>query len=171
MDKAVTIEPKNPDIQILYGDIYAEQNNGTLAADYYNKALDLNKNSARTVVSKGRLYKRSTNYDGAAIEFENAIAISPEYAPAYRELGETNFKLGKLEKAKENYRKYLELSKNNCGARIRYASFLYLSKDYTGAIGELSQAQQKCDPKTLRCCVCSPIVITKQKNLRKVLSQ
>ncbi len=149
LDKAVAIEPKNPDIQILYGDIYAEQNNGTLAADYYNKALDLNKSSARTIVSKGRLYKRSTNYDGAAIEFENAIAISPEYAPAYRELGETNFKLGKLEKAKENYRKYLELSKNNCGARIRYASFLYLSKDYTGAIGELSQAQQKCDPKNL----------------------
>ena len=72
-----------------------------------------------------------------------------DYAPAYRELGETNFKLGKLEKAKENYRKYLELSKNNCGARIRYASFLYLSKDYSGAINELTQTQQKCDPKNL----------------------
>lgn len=149
LDKAVSIEPKNIDIQILYGDIYAEQNNGTLSADYYNKALELNKLSARAIVSKGRLYKRSTNYEGAASEFENAIGIAPDYAPAYRELGETNFKLGKLEKAKENYRKYLELSKNNCGARIRYASFLYLSKDYSGAINELSQTQQKCDPKNL----------------------
>ncbi len=149
LDKAFAIEPKNSDIQILFGDIYAEQNNGTLSADYYNKALDLNKTSARAVVSKGRLYKRSTNYEGAAAEFQSAITLSPDYAPAYRELGETNFKLGKLEKAKENYRKYLELSKNNCGARIRYASFLYLSKDYSGAINELTQTQQKCDPKNL----------------------
>lgn len=149
LDKALSIDPKNTDIQILYGDIYTEQNNGTLAADYYNKALELNKNSARAIVSKGKLYKRSTNYEGAAQEFENAIKIDPNYAPAYRELGETNFKIGKLENAKENYRNYLELSKNNCGARIRYASFLYLSKDYTGALGELSQVQQKCDPKNL----------------------
>ena len=149
LDKAFAIEPKNSDIQILFGDIYAEQNNGTLSADYYNKALDLNKTSARAVVSKGRLYKRSTNYEGAAAEFQSAITLSPDYAPAYRELGETNFKLGKLEKAKENYRKYLELSKNNCGARIRYASFLYLSKDYSGAINELTRTQQKCDPKNL----------------------
>jgi tetratricopeptide (TPR) repeat protein len=146
LDKAVTIEPKNPDIQILYGDIYTELNNGTLAADYYNKALDLNKNSARAIVSKGRLYKRSTNYDGAAIEFENAIKIDPGYAPAYRELGETSFKQGKLTKAKENYRHYLDLSKNNCSARIRYSYFLYLSKDYAGALTEISQLRDKCDP-------------------------
>lgn len=145
LDKALQLEPKNINALLLYGDVYTELNNGTLAADFYNRALDLNKNSARAIVSKGRLYKRSTNYDGAAHEFEHAITIEPNYAPAHRELGETNFKLGKLSLAKENYRRYLELSKNNCAARIRYASFLYLSKDYKGAINELNQVQQNCD--------------------------
>ncbi len=145
LDKALSIEPKNADANILYGDVYAELNNGTLAAEFYNKALDLNRNSARAIVSKGRLYKRSTNYEGAAEEFANAITIDPNYAPAYRELGETEFRIGRLSKAKENYRKYLELSKNNCSARIRYASFLYLSKDYTGALNELNQVQKSCD--------------------------
>ncbi len=150
LDRALSIDPKNVDANILYGDIYTELNNGSLAAEFYNKALDLNKNSARAIVSKGRLYKRSTNYDGAAEEFQKAISIDPDYAPAYRELGETEFKLGKLSKAKENYKKYLELSKNNCGARVRYASFLYLSKDYTGAIQELNQVENSCDANNLK---------------------
>ena len=145
LDKALALDPKNVQANILYGDLYGELNNGSLAAEFYNKALDLNRKSARAIVSKGRLYKRSTNYDGAAAEFENAIQVDPNYAPAYRELGETQFKQGKLTKAKENYKKYLELSKNNCAARIRYASFLYLSKDYSGALTELGQVEKSCD--------------------------
>jgi tetratricopeptide (TPR) repeat protein len=150
LDKALTIDPKNIDAKILYGDIYTELNNGSLAAEFYNKALDLNRNSARAIVSKGRLYKRSTNYSGAAEEFENAIEIDPGYAPAYRELGETEFKQGKLTKAKESYKKYLELSKNNCGARIRYATFLFLGKDYPGALSELAQTEKHCDANNMK---------------------
>lgn len=145
LDRAQTIEPKNPEVQLLLGDIYTELNNGTLAANYYNEALRLDTTSARGIVSKGRLYKRSTNYEGAAAEFEQAIQLDPNYAPAYRELGEAYFRLGRLEKAKEQYRKYLELSRNNCNARIRYASFLYLSKDYANGLVEINQVKQKCD--------------------------
>ncbi|MFM2136772.1 MAG: hypothetical protein RL021_2172 [Bacteroidota bacterium] len=147
LKKAKTIEPKNKEIDLLYGDIYTELNNGSLAAEYYNAAGANDRTSPRAVVSKGRLYKRSTNYEGAAAEFEIAISLDANYAPAHRELGETYFKMGKLDKAKEEYRKYLELSRNNCNARIRYASFLYLSKEYTAAISEMEQVLQRCDPK------------------------
>lgn len=144
LDKALSIDPKNIDANILYGDIYTELNNGSLAAEFYNKALDLDLNSARAIVSKGRLYKRSTNYEGAAQEFTNAIKIDPNYAPAYRELAETELKLGRLGKAKENYKKYLELSNNSCAARVRYATLLFASKDYSGCLNELSQAEKSC---------------------------
>jgi Flp pilus assembly protein TadD len=150
LDKANTLDAKNPEINILYGDIYSELNNGTLAADYYNRALDQDKTSARAIVSKGRLYNRSTNYEGAAGEFENAIKVEPAYAPAHRELAESYFRLGKIDKGKEEYRKYLELSKNGCSARIRFAGILYFTKDYTGALNELGQIQQKCDPNNAR---------------------
>lgn len=139
LDKALALDAKNPEIQILYGDIYSELNNGSLAAEYYNKALELDKNSAKAIVSKGRLYKRSLNNEGASEEFQNAIKVDPAFAPAHRELGEIYFKLGKLEKAKEEYKTYLDLSKNNMSARIRYATFLYFSKDYSGALNEINQ--------------------------------
>ncbi len=149
LDKAAAMDQKNTEVLLLYGDLYTELNNGTLAADYYNKALDQNKSSARAIVSKGRLYKRSTNFDGAAREFENAISIDPSYAPAHRELAETYFKQSKLTQAKDEYKKYLDLSKNNCGARIRYATFLYFSKAYSEAVNELNQVKQRCDPNNI----------------------
>ncbi|MEO8085485.1 MAG: tetratricopeptide repeat protein [Bacteroidota bacterium] len=145
LDKAAALQPKNAEIMILFGDIYTVLNNGTLAAEYYNKALDLNPKSVKAIVNKGRLYKQSTNFEGAAEEFKNAIKIDDSFAPAHRELGECYYRLGKLEDAKAEYKRYLELSKNNCGARIRYASFLYLSKDYAGALNEISQLKNSCD--------------------------
>ncbi len=149
LDKAAVLDSKNPEIQILYGDIYSELNNGTLAAEYYNKALELDKNSVKAIVSKGRLYRRSTNYDGASDEFQNAIKIAPSYAPAHRELGEVYYKLNKLDKAKAEYKNYLDLSKNNKSARIRFAEFLFYSKDYSGAISEINQLT-KFDPENLK---------------------
>jgi tetratricopeptide (TPR) repeat protein len=149
LDKAYALDPKNPEIQILYGDIYSERNNGTVAVDYYKKALDLDPKAVRAIVAKGKLYKRSTNFDGAAEAFMEAIGIDDNFAPAHRELGEVYIKQGKLEKAKSEYVKYTDLSRNNCNARIRYASFLYLSKDYSGAIAEIAKLKQNCDSNNL----------------------
>src|SRR6185503_19837140 len=99
LQKAATADPKSPEVYILIGDAYTEQNDGSTAAENYNKALDLNKNSAKAVVKKGVLYKRSTNFEGAQAEFENGIKIDSMFAPAHRELGEIYFRLRKLEMA------------------------------------------------------------------------
>ena len=78
-------------------------------------------------------------WEGAAGEFQNALKIDPNFAPAYRELAEVFYLQKKIEDAKTNYKKYLELSKNNASARLRYASFLYFSKSYPEALAELNQ--------------------------------
>ncbi|MEP7168075.1 MAG: tetratricopeptide repeat protein [Bacteroidota bacterium] len=148
LQKAATADPKNPEVYILIGDAYTEQNDGSVAAENYNKALELNKNSAKAVVKKGILYKRSTNLEGAQAEFENAIKIDPMFAPAHRELGELYFRLKKLEEAKAEYKKYLDLSKNTSNARLRYAYFLYKSQDYNGALNEINQLK-KLDPENI----------------------
>ncbi len=138
LDQAVKLDPKNPEVYNLMGDVYSEQNNGTLAASNYNKAIDLDKNQVKPLLHKGQLYKRSNNYDGSAAEFQNALKIDPNFAPAYRELGEVSFKQRKLTEAKEYYKKYLELSKNNTGARLRYIYFLYESTSYNDAVAEMN---------------------------------
>jgi tetratricopeptide (TPR) repeat protein len=150
LDKVSALQPKNTEIKILYGDMYSVLNNGTLAADYYNKALDIDPKSVKAIVNKARLYMGSKNFDSAAEEFKNAIKIDDAFAPAHRELGECYYRLGKLEDAKAEYKKYLELSKNNCSARMRYAAFLFLSKDYTGSLQEIGQLKNTCDVNNAR---------------------
>ncbi|MFZ7145956.1 MAG: tetratricopeptide repeat protein [Bacteroidota bacterium] len=150
LDKANVIDPKNVEVNILYGEIYGNLSNATLAAEYFNKAQELDPKSARAIVSKGRLYYNSTNYDAAAEEFERAIKLDPAYAPAYSAVAYAYLKQGKLEKAKEAAKKYLELSKNNCSARIFYASLLYFSKSYQEALAELAQVSEKCDSNNLK---------------------
>ncbi len=137
LEEAAKLDPKNPEIFNLLGDVYTELNNGTMAANNYNKTLELEKDHVKALLHKGQLYKRSTNYEGAAIEFQNALKIDPNFAPAYRELGEVSFKMKKLDDAKMYYKKYLELSKNNNNARLRYAYFLYESDNYNDALTEI----------------------------------
>ncbi len=139
LEQAVKLDPKNPEVYNKLGDLFSELNNGTDAANNYNKALDLDKNQLKAVLHKGQLYKQATNYEGATAEFQNALVIDPNFAPAYRELGEVNFKQRKLDKAKEFYKKYLDLSKNNTNARLRYAYFLYESNSYIDATAELNK--------------------------------
>jgi tetratricopeptide (TPR) repeat protein len=140
--QAISIEPKNPDWQILLGDVYTEMNNGSLAVTFYNTALDMDPKSVKSLVRKGKLYKRSQNYDGASAEFRNAIAIDPNFAPAHRELGEIYFLQRNMTDAKSEYKKYLELSKNNNAARLRYASFLFLGGEYEEGLKELATIQR-----------------------------
>ena len=138
LDAALKLDAKNPLTYNLIGDIYSEENNGSDAAKYYNQALEKDGKYIKSVFHKGQLYKRSMSYEIAIAEFNTTLSLDPNFAPAYRELGECYYKLRKPEQAKENYKKYLELSKNNNSARLRYASFLYQSAEYNDAGFELS---------------------------------
>ncbi len=146
---AEKLQPANPEIQILNGDAFLENNDGSNAIKFYEKAQTLDPKSPLAMVRIGQLWTRARNYvgkDGAkgALEYYNsAIAIAPDYAPAYRELGELFAKAQRYEVAKTNYAKYLELSKNNLSAKIRYASFLFLTKNYKESLEQINSIWQK----------------------------
>jgi tetratricopeptide (TPR) repeat protein len=65
------------------------------------------------------------------------------YVPVYPELAELFFYSNRLAQAKEMYRIYLSLCDYDLDAMVRYASFLYLSKDYDNAIKEILKVQSK----------------------------
>ena len=53
----------------------------------------------------GTFYKAISMPDKAIQSFENAIAIKPDYAEAYNNLGNILMELGQLDMAVENYEK------------------------------------------------------------------
>lgn len=138
INKAMKLDPKNPQNYILMGDALLEKNptDGSPAIKQYQEAIKLNPQSAIGLLRIGKLYERARNYQLAVDHYEKAINVEPNYAPAYRELAELYHKANKDNKAIEMYQKYLQLN-NTTEARYRYASFLFDKKDYEEAIKEM----------------------------------
>ncbi len=142
---AEKLQPKNPEVYILQGDAFLENNNGTEAIKYYEKAKKLEPNSPIATLRLGQLWVRARNFQGkdgekGALEYYNeAIAASPDFAPTYRELGDLYALFQRYDDAKANYEKYLQLSKGNIVAKRRYAAFKYKTNDFKGALEELGK--------------------------------
>ena len=135
-------KPKNANLYIALGDVFLEANKGGDAMNNYEKALLLDKANVHAYLRQGQLWLRARNFESALKSYNDAIKTDSTFAPAYREKGEFYFLFNKYGLAKEQYKKYLSLAKNNFKARIRYAKFLFLAKQYNDAITEIDLISQ-----------------------------
>lgn len=138
LNSAIKIEPKNAENYLLMGDALLEKNptEGGPAIKQYDKFSELNPKSPKGILRAGKLYQRGRNYQLALDLYKKAEEIDPTYAPAYREKAELYHLANQDNKAIESYKKYLELN-NSDEARQRYASFLFVGKQYQNAITEI----------------------------------
>ncbi len=143
LNAAIKLEPKNAETYLLLGDAILEKNqaDGSAAIKEYSKATELNPNSAKGILRKGKLYQRSRNYQLALDLYKEAEKIDQTFAPAYREKAELYHLAGQKANAVESYKKYLELN-NSDEARERYAAFVFNNKQYADAINEIENLQK-----------------------------
>ncbi len=136
LSKAKTKDPSNPAILRGLGDLWLQQNVLELAIDNYQQAATAEPQNPENFYRLGLAYSKAKSYKDAGEALRKAIELDPGFAPAYRELGEIYYLVQKYPQAKENYQKYVML-RPELPARVRYATFLYLSKDYKAAIQEI----------------------------------
>jgi tetratricopeptide (TPR) repeat protein len=152
---AEKLQLRNPEIQILTGDAFLENNDGSSAIKFYEKAQELDPKSPQALLRLGQLWVRARNFVGkdgskGGLDYYNdAIKIDPNFAPAYREIGELYTLAQRYEEAKQNYAKYLELSKGTISSRVIYASTLFKTKEYTEALKEINAIWQTDTTRTL----------------------
>lgn len=142
LTKALELDKKNITTYILMGDAYLEEGQGGPAISNYEKALEINNKNAKPYLRIGQIYSRARNYNEGLNNLQKAIELEPNYAPAHRDLGELYYKSGQYKKAKDTYQKYISLSDKNISTYTRYASFLFLSKDYDEAITAINEVLQ-----------------------------
>lgn len=149
INTAKELNDKNPELYIQLGDYYRERDGIDLsnALGQYNKALEVDPKYTRALLRKGVLYVNVKNYDQGLSHYNEAIEQDPNFAPAYREKAELLYKAGRYKQAIDSYAKYLDLNQN-CRVQQRYATFVFLTKEYQKAIEELEKAQP-CDPSNL----------------------
>jgi len=143
LEIATKLEPKNPEVYILTGDMYLEKTDGNNAIANYKKAQDLDKTSVKAILRVGQLYGRAKNYTLALDKYQDAAKVDSSFAPAYREQGELYYMAKQYEKAKTKYKRYLDLAGNNFSAKQRYASFLFLNKEYKESIALFNELQKQ----------------------------
>lgn len=137
-------ESKNPYLFLALGDAYLQKNDGNNALQNYERnALPLNPGLPDTYVKIGRLYSRTRNYDMAMEFYTKAIQKDNQFSPAYQEVAEVYFKAGLYKKAIEAYDKYLAIADKDADSDFRYASFIFLNKDYEKALSILEPLVNK----------------------------
>lgn len=139
LNNAVKWGKNDPEYFIAIGDAYHAKLDNTKAFENYSLAQSLDPKAAYVDVAIGSLWEQADYYEGATKSLNDAIAIDPNYGPAYRELAETDLSLAKSDpklassKVKEGanyYKKFLDLTDRSPESQMRYADFLIEAGEY-----------------------------------------
>lgn len=126
--------PDNPRGATALGPYYKKKGIYELALLQYLQAIEKDPGYAEGYVGIAEIHIEQGKYQEGAEMLNKALKADPDYAPAYKHMGELWLKAQDYEKARDNYKKYVELTGNDLYAQQRYASFLFLTRDYAQTV-------------------------------------
>ena len=135
LEKGLTFLLLSGETQLLLGDAYLQSNNAGKAVTKYEYAIDADKTSAYPYMKIGQVYMKSGAYDQALKNFQKGNEVDPQFAPIYRELAEINYYTKNFAEAARLYKTYIDKTGEDLAKQTRYASFLFLNKEYDKTIG------------------------------------
>ena len=138
-EKGVPPASNDPELYMTMGEADRLMLISNDAYTNFSTAQTLDPKSPAVYVALGVLWKFADNFSGAEEQFKQALALDPNYGPAYREWAETDYRWAqsspadadaKIKQAVENYKKYLSLTDNSLESEMRYADFLINAGDF-----------------------------------------
>ncbi|MEN8127959.1 MAG: tetratricopeptide repeat protein [Planctomycetota bacterium] len=116
-EKAKTLDPTQPDPELLLGDLFEAKKDHVKAINAYRRALELEGNSPTIMISLARAYLRSGRYDSAKELLADAILMDPDNSMAYQYMGFAQLKLKENAEAIKSYQQAVEKDENDWMAR------------------------------------------------------
>ena len=140
LNQAVLLDSKDPQVYIDLGDAQwgLDPSNASNAISQYEKALKIDPKSVIAILREGMIYQMAANYDLSFQYYQKANQVDSTFAPAYRQKAEMLYRAGRYDEAIVQYKKYLTLN-DALSARVRYAEFLFLAKQYDATITEVQK--------------------------------
>jgi tetratricopeptide (TPR) repeat protein len=139
LNKGKAVNAKDAEVLVALGDAYRSQLKSTDAYNAYSSALIIDPKLPSANVAEGVLWRYADNFEDSEKQFQAALAIDPNYGPAYREWAETDARWAqkdaatydtKNKEAVDNFKKYISLTDYSVETQMRYADFLIRTKDY-----------------------------------------
>ncbi len=110
--KAIEIEPKNPDFNNYLGDIFKKTGDLEAGIKAYQKAIENEPNFWEVHHKLGNLWQEMDNLDDAIVAYKKSIELNADFSWSYNNLGNVLLKLGQWEEAVNIYRQAIELNPN-----------------------------------------------------------
>jgi tetratricopeptide (TPR) repeat protein len=137
--KAIEIK-QDADLYTGLGDAYYNlPSGGGDAFRNWEEALAKKADAGGIYFRLGDLWYSAKNYDTALAYYKRCNDADPNNPLPYNSLANSYYKLNKYELAKQNIKKYLELSDNSLQDQLKYANILFLSKDYAGTVAKMNE--------------------------------
>jgi tetratricopeptide (TPR) repeat protein len=102
LNEAIRLNPKDHSYWINRAAVFGTQNKLDKALEDAKKAIEL-KSTEEARALRGTLYLAQAAFDNAIEDFNEAIRLNPNYAPAYTNRGITYFNMGEYKKALLDY--------------------------------------------------------------------
>ena len=118
IEKALGLEPENPEFLVLSGKVLRGNDKLDESIEAYLKAIGINPEYASAYYNLGVVYYKKGLLDESIEAYLKAIGINPEYADAYNNLGNVYDDKGLLDESIEAYLKAI-------GINPEYASAYY----------------------------------------------
>ncbi|MGC1244381.1 MAG: tetratricopeptide repeat protein [Chryseosolibacter sp.] len=173
LEKAKALDSGDPEVHMLLGDAYLMQNQGGESVSSYERAASSDQKWAAPLYKVAKVYQRSKNNDIVMDYLNRAVTVDPQFAPAWKELGETFYLQKKADKAVEAYEKYLAIAENAGDAKFQLAFFYFMAKNYekANAIFKEVLTSKNASPTALKFYAFSLIEQDKDEEARKILEQ
>ena len=141
--KKLKDQKKNPLIYYKLAEIYIKLNNGTLARENFQNAINYDNNFIRGYLGIADIYLRIKNYNDTETFLNQALKIDTNYTATYHALSDFYYTVKKYDKAAVAYKTYIDLSERTVDKLNRYSTLLYLAKDYMGAIEIIKEIEKE----------------------------
>ena len=103
LDRALALDPDNPQFHLARGEIEGKQGDLTAALADYTRAVALDLSYADAYNNRGATRLTARDPEGAIADFDRAIALNPKTAKAWNNRGFTRFFLGDFAGAEADY--------------------------------------------------------------------
>src|ERR1700754_2275163 len=139
LQKGKAVNPKDADLLITLGNAYRSQLKSNEAYQAYSDASTIDPKNPGAKVATGVLWQFANNFEDSEKQFQDALAIDPNYGPAYREWAETDLRWAntdakqasvKIKEAADHYKKYISLTDQSVESQMHYGDFLLMAGSY-----------------------------------------
>ncbi|MEN0056611.1 MAG: hypothetical protein AAGC65_23235 [Mucilaginibacter sp.] len=139
LQKGKAVNAKDAELLITLGNAYRSQLKSNEAYQAYSDASTIDPKNPGAKVATGVLWQFANNFEDSEKQFQDALAIDPNYGPAYREWAETDLRWAntdakqasvKIKEAADHYKKYISLTDQSVESQMHYGDFLLMAGDY-----------------------------------------